>query len=302
MKKPLVSILIVTYNHSNYIKKALESVLMQKVNFEYKIIIADDFSTDNTLAIIHSIKDKTDINIEIIINNKNKGVLENAKNFITAVKSKYFALLDGDDYWNYEYKLQRQIDFLEKNNEYSGVYHDTQIEHYQGADNILFKGNSKYSDIHKFKENTYPWDILNRLVIPSSAILLKSSCIHDPSFDLINDNFSVKWKLTCLAIKSSKFYYINELWSVYRNHPKGISKSNTIKFHFSHINFLKTLVKDDYYRNIPFEVYDAISSEYKILLYKIYEEKNTSLIKNTYWKYLKNEVKKHLAFYKKLKK
>lgn len=123
--KPLIAICIVCYNQEQYISECIESVLMQKTEFPYKIYIGDDCSTDDTNRICISYKNKYPDKIELIRNEKNLGLVGNTINVLEKIAQdgiKYIAMLDGDDYWINDLKLQIQCGFLEKNSDFGLVY------------------------------------------------------------------------------------------------------------------------------------------------------------------------------------
>src|SRR5690606_29466173 len=124
-----VVIVVVTYNHERYIQQAIESILNQEVNFSFKIIIADDGSKDQTVQIIQSYQEKYPDTIEILNHAQNYGVLANVLRIIPSVNAEYFGILDGDDHWTHTLKLQKQVDFLDQNKEFNGVFHDSEIVH-----------------------------------------------------------------------------------------------------------------------------------------------------------------------------
>ncbi|MCB9225571.1 MAG: glycosyltransferase [Chitinophagales bacterium] len=294
-----VSVIILCYNHEKYIAQALESVLGQKTNFNFNIIIADDGSTDKTVETITGYQKQNIDKIILLKSEKNKGVLANAIATISSIKSRYIALLDGDDYWTFSGKLQAQYDFLESNKEYTGCFHNANIVQQSDAEKILFNSFSSYAEIYTYPADVYPWDLTNRLILPTSSLFLKSDFLKDSSFKFIDDGFSIAWKISCLAIKYAKFKYIKETWSVYRNHLQGISKNNTINFHLSHISFLKRLINDDYYKNIPFEIYQSIASEYYILINKLMKNTNAKISLKIKKDYVISEVKKVYYLFKK---
>lgn len=125
---PFVAIFMVTYNHDKYIAQAIESVLVQKTTFPYLLVIGEDFSTDRTLNICKKFQSDYPNKILLKENTRNVGAMENAlavyKECI-ASKAKYVALLEGDDYWTDEYKLQKQIDLLENHSNLVGCFSDT---------------------------------------------------------------------------------------------------------------------------------------------------------------------------------
>lgn len=110
-----ITILITTYNLEKYIRKSIDSILMQKTQYKYKIVIADDASTDGTAEILEEYKRKYPDTIDLILNKTNMGSLKNSNQLFENVQSEYFSFLDGDDYWIDENKMQEQIDFLDNN-------------------------------------------------------------------------------------------------------------------------------------------------------------------------------------------
>lgn len=123
-KNPIVTILMPAYNHERYISQAIESVLAQKTNYPYELLIHDDGSTDSTLAIAQNYTTKHPDKIKIFTEEENQGLLKSYKRLIEQSNGKYLAILESDDYWLDENKLQIQIDFLESNSDYGIVAGD----------------------------------------------------------------------------------------------------------------------------------------------------------------------------------
>lgn len=121
---PIVSILMPTYNHERYISQAIESVLAQKTSYHYELLIHDDKSTDSTLKIVQTYANKYPDQIFLLTEKENQGLLKSYKKLIGYSKGKYLAILESDDYWIDENKLQIQIDFLESNSDYGIVAGD----------------------------------------------------------------------------------------------------------------------------------------------------------------------------------
>lgn len=290
-----VNVLLFTYNQEDFISKAIESILSQKGNFELELIIANDGSTDNTSNIINSYKEKYSEKI-IVVSQDKLGITANAFKTIQLINGDYIAFIDGDDYWNYEYKLQEQINFLEQNKDFNGTFHDAKIEQLNHIENNYFDAAKTYSQNYQYKHTIYPSDILKRLIVPTASIVFRKKALNNflENSQLIKDHYSLDWKALCFLIKDSKFYYFNETWSVYRNHSKGISKSNKYEYHLSHIDFYKTLLKDNYYSSFKYDIYSSIANEYEILL----EDKNYPNKKKVFRKYLQTLIKKTIAYYK----
>lgn len=124
---PMVSVVCITYNHKPYIREAIESFLMQMTNFHIEILIGEDYSTDGTRKIVFDYEKKYLDLIRVITSNTNVGMQANGIRTLTAARGKYIALCEGDDYWTDPYKLQKQVDFLEKNPDYGMVYSKAKV-------------------------------------------------------------------------------------------------------------------------------------------------------------------------------
>ncbi|TVZ59145.1 glycosyltransferase involved in cell wall biosynthesis [Flavobacteriaceae bacterium MAR_2010_105] len=124
---PLVSVCIQTYQHESYIAQCLDSVLHQSTTFNYEIILGEDASTDGTRAICKAYTQNFPDKIRLFLRQRKdvifmNGLATGRYNFIQNLKSsrgKYIAILDGDDYWTDPFKLQKQVDFLESQSDYS---------------------------------------------------------------------------------------------------------------------------------------------------------------------------------------
>jgi glycosyltransferase involved in cell wall biosynthesis len=119
MSEVMVSISCITYNHENYIKDALDSLLMQKTNFKYEILVYDDASTDGTPDIIREYEKSYPDFIKPVyqpVNQYSRGVKVGKFNNERA-RGKYIAICEGDDYWTDPCKLQKQVDLMEKHPE-----------------------------------------------------------------------------------------------------------------------------------------------------------------------------------------
>lgn len=113
MTKPLISIVIPTYNSVQFIAKAIHSVQLQSYD-NWEIIVVDDASTDGTVAEISKIMQADSrIQLQVLTTNSGTGVARNTA--LAKAKGKYIAFLDADDLWKPE-KLERQITFMQTNN------------------------------------------------------------------------------------------------------------------------------------------------------------------------------------------
>lgn len=167
MSVPLVSIAIITYNHEKYIRQCLEGVMMQKTDFVFDVIVGEDCSTDGTRAVIREFEKKYPGIIKPIYHEKNVGAQRNAYEFcLPALKGKYIALCEGDDFWTDPNKLQKQVSFLEKNTNNILCYHPITIIDEQGV--VIQK--------QKIDEQTklHDWKEIFHLKIPTVSVVFRN--------------------------------------------------------------------------------------------------------------------------------
>ena len=123
----LVSVNCTTYNHEKFIAEAIESFINQITNFKYEVLIGEDCSTDNTRRIVEHYTNLHPDKIRIITSPTNVGARKNSQRLIQYSKGKYIAECEGDDYWTDPYKLQRQVDYMEKHPECTLCFHSAEI-------------------------------------------------------------------------------------------------------------------------------------------------------------------------------
>ena len=128
-----LSVLVVTYNHEKFIAQALDSILMQKPNFDYEIVIGEDCSNDGTRDIVAEYKKKYPDRIRLLLNESNIGAGKNFKQTYEACSGEYIALLEGDDYWTSPDKLQKQVDFMDENLDFAICSHNVVVKREDGG-------------------------------------------------------------------------------------------------------------------------------------------------------------------------
>jgi len=119
-----LSVMMITYNHERYIRQALDSVLMQEVDFPYEIVVGEDNSTDSTRAILLEYASRHPDKIRLLLHDKNVGVIRNFFATMEACRGEYIALLEGDDYWTSDQKLRTQVDSLDRHPDYAISFHN----------------------------------------------------------------------------------------------------------------------------------------------------------------------------------
>lgn len=213
-KPPTVSILCVTFNHEKFIAKALDSFLMQKTKFPVEIIVHDDASTDRTPTIIRKYAKKHP-NIKPLLETENQYSQGNdifVHDMFRMAQGKYIAECEGDDFWTSPDKLQKQVDFLEKNPGYSICFHPVKV---------FFQNNED-------KEHIYPNPDGPRIFTTDE--LLKSNFIQSNSVMYRKQNYEhipknvipLDWYMHLYHAQFGKIGFIDEVMSAYRRHPGGL--------------------------------------------------------------------------------
>lgn len=126
MEKPeqsiAVSVAVITYNMERYLPQLLDSILMQKTDFRYEIVVDDDNSPDNSRKILRDYESRYPDKFVLSLRNRNVGGSMNMYGVLRQCRGKYIAILEGDDWWDWDGKLQYQYDFMESHPEYIGMY------------------------------------------------------------------------------------------------------------------------------------------------------------------------------------
>jgi len=227
METPLVSVSLVAYNASAYIKDAIEGCLMQQTSFPFEIIIHDDASQDQTPQIILDYSSNhPDKIIPIIqtINQFSQGHEINARINIPKARGKYIAFLEADDYWIDPLKLQKQVDFMEKHPEVSMCFTATKEIESSGSNKVTIKRYRNHDSVCSSE------DVIlmgGRLVNMGSALVRKSIYDELPEWY----HYSQIWDNTVplLALTHGKIQYLNEVTAVYRYNVPGSWTQKNVK-------------------------------------------------------------------------
>lgn len=236
-----VSIVCITYNHEKYIENALNSFLSQKTNFDYEIIVCDDHSIDNTVNIIEEIRKKNQEKIKLIENKTNLGSMKNYLKALSLATSKYIAVCDGDDYWIDNYKLQKQVDFLDNNPDFSMVFHNTRVINESG-EFIKIYPNFKRREVN-FKE------LVSYNCIPSNSVMYRNC----KQLTLRNDIVPLDHYIHLKYATIGKIFCMKDIMSTYRMHQNSLWEfsSNDEKYYdfldkngIYYLNYMNILNED----------------------------------------------------------
>lgn len=174
IKKPIVSVIMASYNHDAFVKQAIESVLIQK-NIEFEFLIADDGSKDKTREVIQSIVDPR---ITFFPHEENRGACTVTNELIQRASGEYIALINSDDIWN-ENKLLKQVHFLDNHPQYAAVFGNAQIINEVG---LPFKNDHFYARVFNQKNRSrFEW--LNYFFYVGNCLCHPSMLIRKSVYD-----------------------------------------------------------------------------------------------------------------------
>lgn len=242
----MVSVYLITYNHKDFIKNALDGIVKQKTNFKYEVILYDDYSTDGTREIVQEYINKYPELFVPILPSHNRMSKEGFHginmDMYSKCKGKYITYCEGDDYWTDENKLQVQVDYMETHPDFSGCFHKSLRKNVLKNEDICFmptkeqlfgKTDFDIYDVQKgyFIETVsvmYRFDIYKKELIETF-----------PEKILNGDSFLINF----YAIHG-KIGYIDKLMSVKNVGDQGIwnSKKNSadernVKYAYEIVNF-----------------------------------------------------------------
>jgi glycosyltransferase involved in cell wall biosynthesis len=255
VSEPLLSVCLITYNHAKYIREAIDGVLMQKVNFTWELIIADDFSTDGTREIVLEYKDKYPELIKLILQGKNVGAAQNWMDLMAAQSAKYIAYFEGDDYWISPYKLQKQVDLLEIRPEIAGCFSNSIVVDDKGQ--VV---SDDYFSFHKMraKAEIRTEDIVPFGISPSNTLFFRREIlINPPDWFARNSRHSA---IDLLITLHGILFCIDEKLGAYRLHAGGSWSSAPFLYRvMSDLQFLKSMYHDNHmHRNYEHVIRESI--------------------------------------------
>lgn len=226
------TVLMPLYNAEPFISESIESVLMQKTDFKYELIIIDDGSTDKSYLIANSYKERFPDIIRIVKNESNIGLLHTIIKGYELIKTEYFCVLDPDDYYIDDKKFQKAISFLEKNSDYT-IYADNnyKLDVKRNKKTVFIDGkkdgiSSTFDDYIHGKSvlgctlgSTYR-NVYFKEGVPAKLYEAIETCSFDGSFR--GDAFR-----NILHLFYGKAYFKNDLASVYRYTGTGMWSSTS---------------------------------------------------------------------------
>lgn len=212
---PLVSVVLRTYQHVQFVAQAIESVLIQRAPFPYEIVIGEDCSSDGTREIVRGYAKRHPDLIRAVLPEQNLGHGQILVRTIEATRAPYLAYLDGDDYWTSPAKLRRQVEYLEANPDCHSCFHDVSLV-YDAA------GTPSGSLTPGFAETKLGLaDILGECFVPAPSMLFRKEVAESlPAWSF--ESAWIDWVIHIRAAELGPLGYIREPMAAYRAHDGGM--------------------------------------------------------------------------------
>lgn len=215
-KEPQISVMMPCCNNGAFIKPAIESVLKQRIDASFELVIVDDASTDNSVTTIKSIDDRR---IRLLRNKVNRGIGVVRNQLLQTARGPWLTSLDGDDFYTTEDKLAREWELVLRANdpETTVVYSDFELVDVDGA---LIARASRLAPPQEGRIFQAMLD--RRVMIPrdflAPARLCQSVGGFDETLPLYED-----WDFKLRLAQRADFFYTGSVGIGYRRHSGGLS-------------------------------------------------------------------------------
>lgn len=236
-----VSVLLITFNHAPFIARAIESALAQSTSFDYEIVIGEDCSTDGTREIVRSYAQSHPDRIRPLFHERNIGGIANSRTTLSACRGEYVALLEGDDYWTSDRKLENQVALMERRPDGAGCFANSiivdEVGNLVSTDFFAYQGCQVKPEIRT--EDIVPFGIS-----PSNTILFKRSILANPP--KWYKRFPTHCGLDLMISVNGPYLYLDENVGAYRLHSGSTWSSKTLSYRLAtDLRYLKNLYADD---------------------------------------------------------
>jgi len=219
-----VSVSIITYQHADFIRQCLDSVLMQETTFPFEILLGEDDSSDGTREICQEYADKHPNLIRLFLHNREDNLVINGRatgrrnlvNNLQQARGKYIALLDGDDYWTDPTKLQRQYECLENDPEAAGCFHDWLIVN-EGSGVKRRRIGARIIDSRVDTQS-----LIREKNIPTASMFFRNTIDWSDPPDLFFDTIKGGYLVALMVAQQGSWTFLDQTMSVYRVHSGGV--------------------------------------------------------------------------------
>lgn len=244
VQKPLVSVLMITYNHAPYLAQAIEGVVNQRCDFPFELIIGEDCSTDRTLDVARDFQARYPQLVRIICAPNNVGMMANARRIFSAARGEYLSYCEGDDYWCSPDKLSRQVELISSNPAVSIVHSDWVRSKYKSGDWVVNWKRSvhrhvpiRYLKGSLFQTFHYPKILrtCTMMMRRSTAEWIEQSPLGKKTYKFGDSVYAL------MATSTGEVAYLPEITAVYRHSPNSALRSGVRK----RLEFLRSSLEFD---------------------------------------------------------
>lgn len=257
LKLEVVSICCLTYNHEQFLMECLNGFVTQKSKYPFEILIHDDASIDSTQEMILDFQSKYPRIVKPLLQTENQrsklgGGMNPRFNYVRS-SGAYIAVCEGDDFWTDPFKIEKQVEFLKNNSDYSGCFCEANIV-------------NELSSVVKEKAVNFKRDLVQKDIFKyggwyvNAGLLFRNNLnFDDPHIKGINGGD--RFQATLLTDNNMKIGYLEDVMCAYRVHQGGIYSLNSeyIKYKKIYQDF-KKYKKSKYYKKYRAEINSKISS------------------------------------------
>lgn len=237
MEKIEISVICTSFNYERYIGHALDSIINQKTNFPFEIIVVDDCSTDHSRELLQTYKEKYPDLIRLFFNEKNKGLTRTWISICKEARGKYIARCDADDYWIDELKLQKQYDMLESDQ--TLLWCNTSFNIVDEKDNVLAEDVFRNGPIAY--ANSYEKMIATKGMTLTSSWLVDTKLMQDVNEVIDPDSVDDGFPMQLEFFKKTRLAFVDDPCVAYRMTSNSDSRPDSESKMIHRINgLLKT--------------------------------------------------------------
>ena len=248
-----VSIICTNYNKEAWIEEAIKGFLNQKCDFDYEIILVDDASSDHSPQIIERYANQYPDKIKAVFHQENLGITKTWLDICQLAQGDYIARCDGDDYWIDVYKLQKQVDILERStaskwscSDFNIISESGELRQKKAIENGIIRKISSFEEMLAFRGMT-----MSSTWLVDRNLMLEVNDAISP--DAVDDTFSLQLEL----FTRTELTFLPEATTVYRlhegsdSHPESVEK---LSERFEKLQETQEEYLEKYYSKIDFKV------------------------------------------------
>jgi glycosyltransferase involved in cell wall biosynthesis len=227
MSMAILTVIVPSYNRAEYINECLDSIFAQQTNYVFHVVVADDASTDNTVEIVKQYQKNYPDKISLLTSEKNQRLFKNVLRVYKSLDTKYFTVLDPDDYWTDNSLIQKSLDFLETHSDFTIYCANITVDdtgnkrRFVTLDEKIKTTDSTFEDYlaeksvlsctqASFYRNAFAFDVIQKMEHTDERFI---NALRGDAFRNI------------LHLHAGKAHFVNEIAAVYRVTETGIWQS-----------------------------------------------------------------------------